>query len=226
MTHTNIVLLMILLTILLYLPINKLYQRYPIAIFNPTILCTVLIIVILVSFNLPYDTYMEGGEWINNFLSPTVVALAYPLYKQKDVLKKYLLPILSGMLTGILVSVGTGIFFTYLLHISKEMVPSVVSKNVTTPIALKITEQLGGVSALTAVFVMIAGFSGVLLGPTLIKLCRFQTFLGKGMAFGNAAHAIGTAKAFEYDQATGSISSAAMIFSAVFGSILIPLIVG
>lgn len=216
---------MFLMTVLIFAATRKLYSRYPNPFFNPVLISSVIVVVFLVLVKIPYETYMIGGQWIHHFLGPVVVALGYPLYKQKAILVKYFLPIFSGMLTGIVVSVFTGLLATYLLGTVGELIPSVVTKSITTPIALQVTEQLNGLTSLTAVFVMIAGFTGILLGPSLIKICKIETPIGRGMAFGSASHAVGTTKAFEYGLDAGSISSAAMTLTAVFGSFIIPFLI-
>lgn len=215
---------MIFITLISFLISRYLYKWYPIFIFNPVIFGSFCVIVILLSLHLTYESYMSGAKAIHQLLGPAVVALAFPLYKQRQILAKYFLPIISGMLGGIFVSVYSGLLVINLISASEEIIPSFVTKNITTAIAIQVTEHLNGVSSLSAVFVLIAGCTGVIVGPMLIKWFGLKTPLGRGMAFGSASHAIGTTKAFEYDENTGSISSAAMILTAIFASFIIPLI--
>jgi predicted murein hydrolase (TIGR00659 family) len=216
---------MVLLTICLFFLAKKLYLKYPNPLFNPSLFVSFLIIMILLLFNIPYETYMIGGEWINHLLGSTVVTLAYPLYKYKNLIGKYFRVIFTSILVGVFVNFISLFIFLNLLEYSKEIMFSYFPKSVTTPVAIQIAELTAAVPSLTVVAVMITGFSGMILGPYIIKICKFQSDLAKGMALGNAAHVIGTSRAFEYSLEIGTISSAGMILSAIISSILIPLFI-
>lgn len=190
----------------------------------PIITTTITIIVILVVFNIPYETYMIGGQWINQLLGPAVVSLAIPLYKQRALLKLQIYPILTGVFTGCLTGMVTGVLFAKSAGFSKELVLSILPKSITTPIAMQISEQVGGIPALAAVFVIIAGITGVLLSPYFLKFFKLDSTLGRGIGLGVATHAIGTSKAIEYGEQEASLSSVAMTLSAIFGSVLGPVI--
>ena len=104
------------------------------------------------------------------------------------------------------------------LAFQKKSYLTLLPKSITTPIAIQIASALGGVSSLAAVFVMIAGFTGVLLGPTFFRWLRIDTAIGRGIGLGAAAHALGTSKAMEYGEQEASMSSVAMTLSAIVGS--------
>jgi predicted murein hydrolase (TIGR00659 family) len=216
---------MVLLTIGLFYLAKKIYIKYPNPLLNPSLSVSFLIILILQLFHVPYETYMIGGEWINHLLGSTVVALAYPLYKHKKTIVKYFRVILTSILVGVSVNFISLFIFLSLLGFPKKIMLSTFPKSVTTPVAIQIAELTAAVPSLTVAAVMVAGFSGLLLGPYIIKICNFQSDLAKGMALGNASHAIGTSRAFEYNLEAGSISSAGMILSAIINSILIPLFI-
>lgn len=216
---------MILLTVGIFFVAKKLYIKFKNPLLNPTLITTIIVIILLLFLNTSYDTYMIGGKWIHELLGPTVVALALPLYKYKSLLAKYFQPIMFSILLAIIINILSVYIFLSILGYPKEMILTAFSKSITTAVAIQISSQVGGISSLTAVYVMIAGFTGAILGPFLIKLCKFENDIARGMAFGNASHAIGTTKAFEYNLETGSVSSAGMILSAIFSSILIPFFV-
>lgn len=225
MPRSLIAIIMILLTVVVYLFMNRLYRRFHLPFLIPTLTTTLTIIVILVCFQVPYETYMIGGQWVNLLLGPAVVSLAYPLYKQRSILIKNLVPILGGVFVGSIVGIVTGILFAQSLGFAKNLIFSLVPKSITIPVAMQIASELGGIPSLAAVFVMIAGLSGAIFGPYMFNWFRIKNFLGQGMALGSASHAIGIAKAFEYGEDTVSISSVAMTLSAVSGSVFGPLIV-
>jgi predicted murein hydrolase (TIGR00659 family) len=203
----------------------KVYVRFSYPILIPVLTTTVFVILLLLAFHVSYDEYMIGGKWINSLLGPAVVALAYPLYKQREMLVKYSIPIIGGVFVGLFAGMISGLVFAEVFGIDRSLILSIIPKSITTPVAIQIATGLGGVPSMTVVFVMIAGFSGVILGPLLLKWIRIKSSLGKGIALGSASHALGTSKAFEYGELTVSMSSVSMTLSAVLGSVFGPIVV-
>jgi predicted murein hydrolase (TIGR00659 family) len=203
----------------------KVYVRFSYPILIPVLTTTVFVILLLLAFHISYDEYMIGGKWINSLLGPAVVALAYPLYKQREMLVKYSIPIIGGVFVGLFAGMISGLVFAEVFGIDRSLILSIIPKSITTPVAIQIAMGLGGVPSMTVVFVMIAGFSGVILGPLLLKWIRIKSSLGKGIALGSASHALGTSKAFEYGELTVSMSSVSMTLSAVLGSVFGPIVV-
>ena len=223
----KIVLLSILfvaMTLAIYLVMNMVYVKYYKAFLVPILTATTAVVIILVLFNVPYDTYMMGGKWIDALLAPAIVALAIPLYKQRELLKQNLLAIAAGVLTGVIVGMLSGILFVKLLGFSQEIVFSFLPKSITIPIAMQIATGLGGIASLAPVFVMIAGFTGIIFGPAFMKWTRIDTAIGRGMGLGAAAHALGTSKALELGEQEASMSSVAMTLCAIFGSVVGPVV--
>ncbi|WP_371388637.1 MULTISPECIES: LrgB family protein [Priestia] len=203
----------------------KVYVRFSYPILIPVLTTTIFVILLLLTFHVSYDEYMIGGKWINSLLGPAVVALAYPLYKQREMLVKYRVPIIGGVFVGLFAGMISGLVFAEVFGIDRSLILSIIPKSITTPVAIQIATGLGGVPSMTVVFVMIAGFSGVILGPLLLKWIRIKSSLGKGIALGSASHALGTSKAFEYGELTVSMSSVSMTLSAVLGSVFGPIVV-
>ncbi|SDI68041.1 TIGR00659 family protein [Planococcus glaciei] len=213
------------LTTVLYLFLNSQYIKYRWTILNPVLTTTVALVMILLVFDVSYDTYMLGGKWVGELLGPAVVALAVPLYKQWELLRKNLLPIAIGVTAGSIVGLLSGSLLTKLFGFSAEMVLTMLPKSITTPVAMQMAEAFGGIPSLAAVYVMVAGFTGILVGPWLLKTLRIDSSIGRGIGLGSSAHGLGTAKAFEYGPEEASMSSVAMTLSAVVGSFLGPVIV-
>ncbi|WVE39744.1 LrgB family protein [Priestia megaterium] len=212
-------------TVALYLVMAKVYVRFSYPILIPVLTTTIFVILLLLAFHVSYDEYMIGGKWINSLLGPAVVALAYPLYKQREMLVKYSVPIIGGVFVGLFAGMISGLVFAEVFGVDRSLILSIIPKSITTPVAIQIATGLGGVPSMTVVFVMIAGFSGVILGPILLKWIRIKSSLGKGIALGSASHALGTSKAFEYGELTVSMSSVSMTLSAVLGSVFGPIVV-
>lgn len=225
MKMIGVSLVFVLLTIVIYLVTNALYFKYRRVFFIPVFASSVMIILILLLFHVPYETYMLGGQWINMFLGPAIVALAIPLYKQKDLMKQHIQPVLIGIASGVFVGLVSGGLFAKLLGFSKEIVLTLLPKSITTPIAMQIAASIGGIASLSAVFVMIAGFTGILFGPIFLRWVRIDTPIGRGIGLGTSAHGLGTSKAIEFGEQDASMSSVAMTLSALFGSLMGPIVV-
>lgn len=215
----------ILFTFILYFAMNLLYRRFHFSFLMPALTVTLIIVSVLLMTGTSYETYMIGGEWIDRLLGPAVVALAIPLYKQRKLLFDNLIPILTGIIAGVVIGMSTGIALAKMFGFSRILILSILPKSITSPVAMDVSEQLGGIPSLAAVFVMIAGFSGIIIGPAFLKLLGIDTPIGRGIGFGASAHGIGTAKALEYGAREASVSSVAMSLSAVFGSFLAPVFV-
>lgn len=188
----------------------------------PVLVATVIIIILLFIFNIPYETYMVGGRWINELLGPAVVALAYPLYKYRETLKKVTIPILAGTFVGGIVGISTGLLLAQWAGFESTIIYSLTPKSVTTPVAMAVTETIGGVIPLAAIFVMIAGIGGVIMHHYVFRLFQIDHYIGRGVGMGSASHAIGTATSMETSQLEGAVSTISMVVSAVLVSMITP----
>ncbi|GAB3800894.1 LrgB family protein [Virgibacillus kimchii] len=217
-----IIVLAVLLTVSAYTAARRIHNKFTNPFTIPIILATIFIIIILTVFHVPYETYMIGGEWINKLLGPAVVALAYPLYLQRRVLIKMAAPIFIGTSVGAFIGVVSGLLLAQLAGFRETILYSITTKSVTTPVAMVVTDTLGGITPLAAVFVMIAGVGGALMHPYIFRLFHLHSQIGRGIGMGSAAHAIGTAESMKRSQLEGSVSTIAMVLSAVFVSLITP----
>ncbi|GEK31173.1 hypothetical protein KZO01_14820 [Kurthia zopfii] len=214
----------IILTIAIFIAMTWLYKRTGITFLFPILTSTIILVVILATFDIPYEKYMEGGKVINFFLGPAVVAMAYPLYSQWDVIMKYKKTILSSVVVAMIAGVVSVLALAMLFRLEDEIVQSFLPKSITSPVAIQISEAIGGDSQLTVIFVIIAGIVGAIFGPIIYKLFKITTPVSRGVAMGSAAHGVGVSKLNEYGELTLSIGSVAMTLSAILGSFLCPII--
>lgn len=217
-----IVVLTIIGTVLSYMVGRVLYGYTNTPLLLPITVAVFIIVTTLIVTDISYETYMSGSKWIHALLGPAVVSLAYPLYEQRELLRRLAFPILFGSLIGALVGVFSGFMLAKFFRLDEALLYSILPKSVTTPVAMDISDSLGGIAPLAAVLVIIAGLTGVLLGPLMYRLFHLRTEIGRGVGMGSASHAIGTASAFEQSELEGSISTIAMIVNAVFVSMIIP----
>lgn len=218
-------LFMLLFTIIVYLSMCKVYSRFHYPLLVPIATSTVIIIGFLALFHFSYDDYMMGGKWIDELLGPGVVALAYPLYLNRNKLKEHLLSILISVFSGTIIGLTSGIYLSLLLGIDKNLLLSLAPKSVTSPVAMDIASIIGGVPTLAAVYVMIAGISGAMFGPYIMRIFNITNPIAIGIGFGSASHGIGTAKAYEFGSLQGAISSISMTLSAVLSALICPFII-
>lgn len=189
---------------------------------NPLLIAIFLTIALLKFLRVDYETYQSGAKYITYFLTPATVCLAVPLYKQLSLLKKNLFAVLAAVLAGclshLIVVAGLGFLFRW----DRDFLFSFLPKSVTTPIALGISRETGGMEELTVIGVTVAGLTGSILGPALLKLFHIKNPIAQGLALGTASHAIGTSKAVELGDIQAAVSSVAIVITGIMTVILIP----
>ncbi|WP_282935466.1 LrgB family protein [Paenibacillus sp. RC67] len=191
---------------------------------HPLFLSSGLIIMFLLLAQIPYEAYQQGGDMLVFFLGPATVALGIPLYKNALRIRKHLRSILGGITAGTVSALLLSAGFVWSLGGSKEMMLTMMPKSVTSPIALEISRQAGGIPELTAVLTVLTGLIGSMFGPYLLRKCGVRDDISIGTAMGTAAHGIGTARIIRDSELQGSISGFAMGIAAIITSILfIPL---
>lgn len=195
-------------------------QKTKSPIVNPLLIAIIFVITILKLFDIPLQAYNNGGNIINMFISPATAVLGYSIYKQVTILKKYLIPIVAGCFVGSLASVGGVYGLCKLLSMENTLLSTLIPKSVTTAIAVEISEQLGGVPAITVAIVIITGVLGAVSGPFLIKIFHIDHEVAQGVAFGTASHAVGTSKALELGEVQGAMSGIAIGVSGIITVIL------
>jgi len=220
-----ITIITIVLTIFIYVSMMLLYKRLRFPLFVPVATTTFVIIILLHVLNIPYEIYMTGGKWIGELLGPAVIAMALPLYQNRESVKKYFIPIFTSVVFGSTIGILTGFYFSNLFNLEEEIISSIIPKSVTTPIAMEISGLIGGIPTLAAVYVTVAGIFGAMFGPFILHKSNITHFVGVGVGFGTASHGIGTARALDIGQKEAAIGSIAMIISAIYIAIICPIVV-
>lgn len=189
---------------------------------NPVVTAVGLLIVVLLLTDTSYEAYFEGGQFVHFLLGPATVALAIPLYRQFDKLKQLWLPVSVAVIAGVTIGALSSISIASILGASAQTQLSLAPKSVTAPVAMGISEQIGGLPSLTAVLVVVTGILGAVLGTKLLDLMRITDDSIKGIAMGLTAHGIGTARAFQVSPEMGAFSGLAMALSAFATAIVLP----
>ena len=191
---------------------------------NPVLIAVIVVVVFLLATGTSYQDYFAGAQFVHFLLGPATVALAIPLYRQFEKVRKsaiaILASILCGSLTAIITATGTG----YVLGASRDALIALAPKSATAPVAMGISEQLGGLPSLTAVLVILTGILGAMLGPIVLDVVGVKDWAARGLAIGTASHGIGTARAFQVNEVAGAFSGLAMGLNALATAILLPVL--
>jgi len=212
------------LTMISYLIGLAIYKKFKYPILNPILIALIIIIPILLYFQIPLETYNEGGKLISFFLAPATVVLAVPLYKKIHLLKEHFIPILGGIIVGVFTSIISCTLIGRALGLNLNLIKSSLSKSLTTPIAMALSEQVGGIVPITIVMVVITGITGAVVAPFVCKLFRIEEKVAKGIAIGTASHAVGTSRAIEMGEVEGAMSGLAIGVAGLVSVFVLPLL--
>ena len=213
------------LSLLCYQISNYIFIRTKQSYLNPLFVCIMLIIIFLMIFHIPFDTYMKGGSIINFMLGPVTIVLAVPMYKNWKQVKLYIFPILIGILVGCSLSITSVIILGKLAGFDSQLIHSLTPKSITTPMGIALSESMGGNSSITVAAIVFTGIFGAVVAPLVMRLFRIKTKTAKGIGIGTAAHAVGTSKAMEMGETEGAMSSAAIGIAGVITVILAPFLI-
>ena len=220
----NSELFMLFLVLSVYLASSFLYMRWHFPLLHPLLVSIALIILVLKSLNIDYETFKEGSRFINFLLGPSVVALGYVLFEQLKYLRGNVFPILVSVTVGSLMGVISVLVIAHIMGIDEILMITLLPKSTTTPIAMEIARNMGGLPALTAVIVVVVGIFGGVIAPYIFKIFRIKDPIAKGLAMGTAAHGVGTAAAMQIGVIEGAFSGLAIGLTGVVTSLIAPII--
>jgi predicted murein hydrolase (TIGR00659 family) len=192
--------------------------------FHPVPIAVAILIGTLVATDTPYETYFGGAQFVNFLLGPATVALAVPLYENRAEVRRAVLPMLLALVAGSATAIVSAVCVASLFGASRETLLSLAPKSATTPIAMGISEQLGGLPSLTAALVIATGILGSVVVTPLLNLLRIRDFRGRGFAAGVAAHGLGTARAFQVNELAGTFAGIALALNGIATALLAPLL--
>ena len=199
-------------------------RKFKLAICNPMLIASILLIGFLFLTGVSLETYNIGGDYISIFLAPATAVLAVPLYKQLYNLKKNIIPIVIGIFTGCIVSFALVSLCVFIFEIDVVLHYSLLPKSITIPMGMELSRIIGGIPSITIASIVITGITGGVVAPIVCKVCKIKHPVAQGIAIGTSAHAIGTAKALEMGEVQGAMSSLAIGVCGVFTTILTPIL--
>jgi predicted murein hydrolase (TIGR00659 family) len=191
---------------------------------NPVAIAVALLVAVLLGTGTSYATYFSGAQFVHFLLGPATVALAVPLFRNRHVVGRALVPVAAALAAGCVTAAGSAMAIGWVLGGSRESVLSLAPKSVTTPIAMGISERIGGAPSLTAVLVILTGIVGAVMATPLLNMLRVRDWRAWGFAVGLAAHGLGTARAFQVDQLAGTFAGIAVGLNGIATAVLVPLL--
>lgn len=191
---------------------------------NPVLIAVTLLAIVLWTTETPYQTYFEGAQFVHFMLGPATVALAAPLYGNLSRIRRSALPLMCALLAGSVTAILSALGVAYAMGVRGDVLISIAPKSVTAPVALGISESMGGQPTLTAVLVILTGVMGAVMATPLLNRLGVTDWRARGFAVGVASHGIGTARAFQVNETAGAFAGIGMGLNALLTTVLAPVI--
>ncbi len=212
-------------TLICYVLAKKLHKKYPYMLLAPGIFVPIILVILMLAFNISYDTYMLENQWLIWMLGPATIAFAIPIYEYRKVIQEHALSIGLGIVLGMIVGVISAFYLAKLFHFDQATSYSLMARSISTPFAMELTSHIGGSVELVILFTMITGIAGVAMGDMLLLALKLNSRFAQGASFGNAAHGFGSSKAFMRHREEGVVACLTMVLAGVFMVLLGPAII-
>ena len=201
-------------------------KKTGLAILNPLLVASAMIICCLLGVGMSYEAYNKSAGYLGWLLTPATVCLAVPLYKQIHLLKAYKAAVAASIGAGVIVSAACVFLLSKVLGLSHTHYVTLLPKSITTAIGMGVSEEAGGVVTLTVVSIILTGILGNVAAEFLFRVFKIQSPIARGLSLGTSAHAIGTAKALELGEVEGAMSSLAIAVAGLLTVVVVPLVSG
>lgn len=202
---------------------KKINEKLKSPILNPLLLAIIFCVTFLKVFNISYDTYNIGGQYISFLIGPATVALMVSLYKNIEKLRANLMPILVGIIVGSVVAVSSVFFLCKIFKIDDILTISLLPQSVTNAISVSLVDEFGGSISIGAVAVVIRGVTGAVIAPIIMKIFKVKSPIAKGVGIGTASHAVGTSRALEMGEIEGAMSGLSIALAGIITVIIMPI---
>ena len=213
------------LTLVAYRVGYVIYERQGLnPLFNPVLIAVTLLVIVLLATKTSYQTYFQGAQFVHFLLGPATVTLAIPLYRQIERIRRSGFAIAISIIIGSLTASLSAIAIVWVLGGTRDSIISIAPKSVTAPVAMGISEKLGGLPSLTAVLVILTGIIGAMIGPPVMNALGIKDWAARGFAMGIGSHGIGTARALQVNELAGAFAGLAMGMNAISTSLLLPIL--
>ena len=208
------------LTLVAFAGASACQKKWKLAILNPIVVSAAVIILLLHVLDIPNEVYQAGCSAMTFLLTPATICLAISFYDQFNALKSHLPAVAAGVLAGTVASLGSIWLMARIFGLDQALTASLLPKSVTTAIGMALSQEIGGIGAITTAAIIITGILGNIAGPAMCKLFRLEDEISRGVAFGTAAHVVGTAKAAELGKMTGAVSSLSLTLAGLITCVI------
>lgn len=212
------------LSLFMYFTVDFLKKWIKTSLFNPLLISSLLIILILSLLKIEYSEYNQSAQWLHFMLTPATIVLAVPLYQQFKLLQEHALVIFLGVLSGVIASLISVYLLSLLFGLDQTMLITLLPKSITAAIAIGVAEEYQGIITITVAAVIITGITGNVIAEPVCKFFRIKNPIAKGIAIGTSSHVVGTSKAMEMGEVEGAMSSLAIVVAGLTTVILLSFI--
>ena len=193
---------------------------------SPLLFATLLCIAVLLVFDIDFEVYNRGAQYLDVLLTPATICLAIPLYRQYELLRRNAVAVLAGSVAGVAAHMAGCLLMLAVFRLEAAEFITLLPKSITTAIGKSLSAELGGYPAITMAAIMITGLFGAAIAPALLRLFRVRDPLAQGLAIGTASHAAGTSTAVQMGEIQGAASSLAIVVTGLLTVIAAPLLAG
>lgn len=193
---------------------------------SPLLFATLLCIAVLLVFDIDFEVYNRGTQYLDVLLTPATICLAIPLYRQYELLRRNAVAVLAGSVAGVAAHMAGCLLMLAVFRLEAAEFITLLPKSITTAIGKSLSAELGGYPAITMAAIMITGLFGAAIAPALLRLFRVRDPLAQGLAIGTASHAAGTSTAVQMGEVQGAASSLAIVVTGLLTVIAAPLLAG
>jgi predicted murein hydrolase (TIGR00659 family) len=212
-------------TILFYLLSKRLHRRWPRWWLMPLAVAPALLMLAAIMLHESYRDYIRGTHWLVALLGPATVAFAVPIYEQRGLIRRRWPLLMIGMVMGSLTAIASSWALAYVLGVDGPLRLSLLPRSISTPFAMEVSGEIGGIPDLTAVFVVLTGVIGAALGDVVLARLPLRSRIAKGALFGIGAHGAGTARAHQIGREEGAVAGLVMVLVGLMNVAVAPVIV-
>lgn len=213
-----------LLTVCLYWASKRIYRRWPHWWLSPLVVTPLLVGAVVLALHASYSEYIGGTRWLVLLLGPATVAFAIPIYEQRALIRRHWPVLLVGMVVGSATSMLTSWGLATLVGLDGALRLSLLPRSISTPFAMEVAGDIGGIPDLTAVFVVVTGIAGAAIGDLILARLALGSALARGALFGLGAHGAGTARAHQIGATEGAVAGLVMVLVGLLNVLCAPLI--
>lgn len=193
------------------------------ALASPVLIAIALVAAVVLATRTPYQVYFTGAQFINFLLGPATVALAVPLAKNLQLVRRNWKSLGVALIAGSMASIVSGVIIVWLLGGSRSIALSMAPKSVTTPIAMAVADEIGGVPALTAVLAILGGVVAAILGQQLLRRLRIEDWRAHGLAAGVAGSGVAAARVAVQNELAAAFAALGIGLNGLLTAIVVPL---